>query len=79
MNSWQTIKRLLGDGGKVAIMENDEVKYVVLTMREYERLSGGEQQPSILPASHRGEQTESPVAKAPTEHPGSIRIEDLPL
>ena len=78
MNSWQTIKRVLGnDGGKVVIMENDEVKYIVLTLQEYERLSGSSpQQPSL--------QTESPVTQTQTqapasEHLGSIRIEDLPL
>ncbi len=75
MNSWQTIKRVLGDdGGKVVIMENDEVKYVVLTLQEYERFTGSsqQQQPSTM-------QAENQVPQSPLEHPGSIRIEDLPL
>lgn len=37
---WQSLKKLLGDNEKAIVVEDGEVKYVILSVNEYLRLRG---------------------------------------
>ena len=60
METFETIKKFLNDGGKCLLIENDKPIGVILTISEYEKLKNGKT--AELPFS---EPKETPAAKNP--------------